>query len=204
MDENGLGLSHHLLTGGDIHGTVDDATPHIEPNTPKVRERTPVTARVTIDIRVRDILEILRPDELRAVPNSTTVHAGLLHDCADASTARILLAVILSQHFLQHVVIAAVIVTYTVVLRQTRDKGTNTTTFIIIETTTVGILVEEHHGFRIFLTSLKKTRLALQLSDRVGIEVIDTATPTDSEKAAVLMRHLYKVGKELPTARLGL
>ena len=66
----------------------------------------------------------------------------------------------------------------------------------------MGVLIEEHHRFRIFLTSRQETGLSLQFSKGIGIEMIDAATPANSEEATILVRHFHQIGKKVPPTRL--
>ena len=110
---------------------------------------------------------------------------------------------LLAQHLSQHVVVAAVVIAHTIVLGQTGDKRTEAHTLVVIETAAMGVLVEKQDGLGIFLTGSQELGLGLQLCQRVGIEMVDTATPAHGEEATVLMRHLHKVGEEIPTTGLG-
>ena len=203
VNQHGLRLGNNFLTGGNIHLSLDNLTPHINPDTLEVRKQSPVAAGIAIHVTVTEVLEVLGPDKFWSVPHGTAVHTGLLHHGAYTGTAWIFLAVLLAQHLSQHVVVAAVVVTYTIVLGQTGDKRTEAHTLVVIETAAMGVLVEEQDSLRVFLTGSQEFGFGLQLCQRVGIEMVDTTTPAHREKAAILMRHLHKVGKEIPTTGLG-
>ena len=51
----------------------------------------------------------------------------------------------------------------------------------------MGVLVEEHNGLGIFLTGSQEFAVLLQFSNRIGVHVIDAATPADGEETAVLV-----------------
>ena len=108
----------------------------------------------------------------------------------------------LAQHFREHVVIAAVVITHTIVFSQTGNKGAKAYTLVVIETTAVCVLIKEQDSLRIFLTGCHEVLVGLQFGQRVCIEMIDTSAPTDSEETAIFVRHLHEVGKQIPTTRL--
>ena len=61
---------------------------------------------------------------------------------------------VVAKQLTKHVVPATVVVAHAVVLRQARDEGTEADALVVIETAAMGVLVEEHHRFRILLTGL--------------------------------------------------
>ena len=154
MNQHGLGFGNDLLAGGNIHLTLDNLAPHINPDALEIGIQAPVATGIAINGRVVLVLKVLRPDELRTIPHGTTVDAGLLHHGTDTGTARIFLAVVLAQHLGQHVVIATVVIAHAVVLGQASDEGTEAHALVVIETAAMGVLIEKEHGLWIFLTSL--------------------------------------------------
>ena len=73
--------------------TVDNLAEHIHPRPSQSREGAPITARITVDRRIVQILEIFCPYQLGAIPHGTTVDTALLHHRADTSSTRVQLAV---------------------------------------------------------------------------------------------------------------
>ena len=102
-----------------------------------------------------------------------------------------------------HVVPATVVVADAIVFGQSRNERTEAHRLVVVERAAVGVLIEEKHGLRVFLTGFEKAGLALELGNGVGIEMVNAATPADSEESAIAVRHLHQVGKEVPAARLG-
>ena len=84
VDDDNLCVVDDFFARGDVHGSVDDLTEHVEPDATEVGECAPVATGVAFDGGVAQVLEILGPDELRSVPYSTAVDAGLFHHRSNA------------------------------------------------------------------------------------------------------------------------
>ena len=200
VDDHNLGLCQHFFAGRDIHRTVDNLAPHVEPDALEVGEGAPVAAGVAIDLGIVLVLEALAaPDKLRTVPDGTAVDAALLHHGTDAGAAGIL-ALVLAYQLRRRVVPATVVVADAVVLGQTRDKRAPADALVVVEAAGVGVLVEEHDALGILLTGGQEVLVGLQLAHRVGAHVVVATAPAHGEETAVLVRHLHQIGKQSPTA----
>ena len=141
VDHHDLRLVYHLFAGGDIHRAVDNLAPHIRPDALEVGRGRPVSTGIALDIGVALVQEtLLTPDELRTVPHRTAVDAHLLHHRSDTSTTGIL-TLVLTDQFTGHIVPAAVVIAHTIILGQTRDIGSPTDTFVIVETARMGVFI---------------------------------------------------------------
>ena len=145
---------------------------------------------------------LLVPRKLWAIPHGTTVDAGLLHHRADAGSRRIFLAVILAQDSIHGTVPAAVVVAHAIVLGESGNERAEGYRLIVVETRTCGVLIEEEHVFRIFLTGIQEVLVALQLADGVQAMTPDVAAERHGEQSAVLVRHLHQLGKQRPAVGL--
>ena len=83
MQDDGFDIADYFLTRRDVHRTVGDATPHIEPDALEVIERTPIAAGIAVYVRIIEVLEVLGPNQFRTVPHSTAVYASLFHNGTD-------------------------------------------------------------------------------------------------------------------------
>ena len=96
VDDDNLCVVDDFFARRDVHGSIDNLTEHVEPDATEVGECAPVATGVAFDGGVAQVLEILGPDELRSVPYSSTVDAGLFHHGSNAGGTRIFLSVILA------------------------------------------------------------------------------------------------------------
>ena len=203
VDNYNLRLIDYLLTRGNVHGAVDNLAEHVEPDTLEVGKGSPVATGVALDGRVVQVLEVLRPDELRSIPNGATVDTCLFHDGSDTGTTRILLAMLVAQQLVQRVVPAAVVIAHAVVLGQTRHERAPADALVIVEAAGVGVFVEKQDGLGVFPTGSQEILVTLQFGNRVSVHVIGTATPANGEEATVVVRHLDELGKQGPAVHFG-
>ena len=133
IDNDDLCLSEHFLPCRDIEGAVDDLTEHVHPHILEAGIEAPVTVCVAVNPCVVEILDIFRPDELRPVPDSTTVDAALLHDRGESGCYRIFLSIVIAKQHAERTVPSTVVVAYAIVVGQTGDIGSPSDTLGIVE-----------------------------------------------------------------------
>ena len=142
IDNDNLCLSEHFLPCRDIEGAVDDLAEHVHPHILEARIESPVTVCVAVNPCVVEILDIFRPDELRPIPDSTTVDAALLHDRGESGRHRIFLPIVFAKHHLESSIPSTVVVTYAIVVGQTGDIGSPCDTLGIVEARCRRVFIE--------------------------------------------------------------
>ena len=151
MDDDNLCFLNDLLTRRNIHRSINDTTPHVNPDSTEVWEGGPIAACVTIDIRIPLILEAFAtPNQFGTIPYCTSVDARLLHHRSDACATRVL-ALAVTYQTIHRSVPTAVVVAHSIVLCQTRDEWTEADTFVVVEAAGMCVLIKKNHCLRVLL-----------------------------------------------------